>query len=273
MNDIENGENKKDNDDRILIDKEFLQGQNKFYTNGAILYINQYKFSLVTGHLMGNCSLNSNTTNAYCYDFNNNLIWCVNEELSTNKIKITSFFNESAKLIYEYPKGHPKYSPCNIEKIIEICEKNINLSNLKEEVTNKNYKHQETLDLLCLEDEQSKNYKETEIINNNIEKEKENNFSQYKLNLQCFILNIIAKVSEFYGQVPDLKIASNDIERGKILSQAMRRPFCVKLEPITLKELIKLLILYSENFIKGNYTDIEAFCLLAIVKIIRTNLK
>ena len=102
--------------------------------------------------------------------------------------------------------------------------------------------------------------------------DKEKNFNKYKLNLQCFILNTIAKVSEFYGQVPDLKIASNDIERGKILSQAMRRPFCVKLEPITFKELIKLLMQFSKNFIKGNYTDIEAFSLLAIVKIIRTNL-
>ena len=265
-------DNKKDGKERFVIDRDFLQGQNKLYTNGAILYINQYKFSLVTGNLLGNCSLNSNVTNSYCYDFNNNLIWCINEESAINKIKITSFFNESAKIIYEYPKGHPKYSPCNIEKIIEICEKNIKLANLKEEVTNNNFKHQETLDLLCLEDEESKNYKEIEIINKNVENEKDN-YSEYILNLQCFILNIIAKVSEYYGQVPDLKIASNDIEMGKILSQAMRRPFCVKLEPITLKELIKLLIRYSQNFIKEKYTDIEGFCLLAIVKIIRTNLK
>ena len=265
-------DNKKDGKERFVIDRDFLQGQNKLYTNGAILYINQYKFSLVTGNLLGNCSLNSNVTNSYCYDFNNNLIWCINEESAINKIKITSFFNESAKIIYEYPKGHPKYSPCNIEKIIEICEKNIKLANLKEEVTNNNFKHQETLDLLCLEDEESKNYKEIEIINKNVENEKDN-YSEYILYLQCFNLNIIAKVSEYYGQVPDLKIASNDIEMGKILSQAMRRPFCVKLEPITLKELIKLLIRYSQNFIKEKYTDIEGFCLLAIVKIIRTNLK
>ena len=268
----ENKDNKKDDKERVFINKDFLKGQNKLYTNGVILYINQYKFSLVTGHLMGNCFLNSNETNSYCYDFNNNLIWCINEENVISKIKITSFFNESAKIIYEYPKGHPKYSPCNIEKIIEICEKNIKLTNLKEEVTNNTFKHQETLDLLCLEDEQTKNYKEIDIINENVENSK-NNFSEYILNLQCFILNIIAKVSEYYGQVPDLKIASNDIEMGKILSQAMRRPFCVKLEPTTLKELIKLLIQYSQNFVKGNYTDIEGFCLLAIVKIIRTNLK
>ena len=268
-----NRDNNKDNEEKVKIERDFLQGQNHLYTNGAILYINQYKFSLVTGYLLGYCSLNSNSTNSYCYDFNNNLIWCVNQENTTNKIIITSYFNDSAKLIYEYPKGHPKYSPGNIEKILDICEKNINLSNLKEDVTNNKFKHQETLDLLCLEDEQSKKYKEIDIINEKMEKEKENNFAQYKLNLQCFILNTIAKVSEYYGQVPDLKIASNDIERGKILSQAMRRPFCVKLEPTTFKELIKLLIQYSQKFIKGNYTDIEAFCLLAIVKIIRTNLK
>ena len=269
--DILNANKNKENEEKATIDREFLQGQNQLYTNGAILYINQYKFSLVTGYLIGYCTLNSNATNAYCYDFNNNLIWRVEEGIAINKIKITSYFNESAKLIHEYPKSHPKYSPGNIEKILEICEKNINLSNLKDEVTNNNFKHQETLDILGLEDEQTKNYKETQIINEDIEKEK--NFNKYKLNLQCFILNTIAKVSEFYGQVPDLKIASNDIERGKILSQAMRRPFCVKLEPITFRDLIKLLISYSENFIKGNYTDIEAFCLLAIVKIIRTNLK
>ena len=269
--DILNGNKNKENEEKATIDREFLQGQNQLYTNGAILYINQYKFSLVTGYLIGYCTLNSNATNAYCYDFNNNLIWRVEEGIAINKIKITSYFNESAKLIHEYPKSHPKYSPGNIEKILEICEKNINLSNLKDEVTNNNFKHQETLDILGLEDEQTKNYKETQIINEDIEKEK--NFNKYKLNLQCFILNTIAKVSEFYGQVPDLKIASNDIERGKILSQAMRRPFCVKLEPITFRDLIKLLISYSQNFIKGNYTDIEAFCLLAIVKIIRTNLK
>ena len=272
--DILNGNrdnNKEENQERIIMERDFLQGQNHLYTNGAILYINQYKFSLVTGHLLGYCSLNSNATNSYCYDFKNNLIWCIDQENVANKVKITSYFNESAKLIFDYPKGHPKYSPCNIEKIIEQCEKNINLSNLKEEVTNNKFKHQETLDLLGLEDEQSKNYKETKIINDKITKEQ--NYEQYILNLQCFILNTIAKVSEFYGQVPDLKIASNDIERGKILSQAMRRPFCVKLEPITFKELIKLLMQFSKNFIKGNYTDIEAFSLLAIVKIIRTNLK
>ena len=269
--DIINENKNKENEEKTIIDRDFLQGQNKLYTNGAILYINQYKFSLVTGYLIGYCTLNSNETNSFCYDFNNNLIWCVEEGTVISKIKITSYFNESAKLIYEYPKDHPKYSPGNIEKILEICEKQINLANLKDEVTNNNFKHQETLDILGLEDEQSKSYKETQIINNDIEKDK--NFAQYKLNLQCFILNTIAKVSEYYGQVPDLKIAPNDIERGKILSQAMRRPFCVKLEPITFKELIKLLILYSQNFIKGNYSDIEAFCLLAIVKIIRTNLK
>ena len=127
------------------------------------------------------------------------------------------------------------------------------------------------MDILGLEDEQTKDYKKVNILNKEIEKDK--NYEQYKLNLQCFILNIIAKVSEYYGQVPNIKIASNDVERGKILSQAMRRPYCVKLEPNTFKELIKLMIQYSQNFIKGNYTDTEAFCLLAIVKIISTNLK
>ena len=255
---------------QITLPKDFLQGQNKLYTNGAILYINQYKFSLVTGQLLGFCDLNSNKTNSFCYDFNNNLIWCIDRDpYIVEKININSFYNESAKLNYEYPKDHPKYSPGNIETIIELCEKNINMMNLKNEVTNTFYKRQETLDLLGLEDEESKKYKQVEVTNKSID----NNFEQYKLYLQCFILNIIAKVSEFYGQVPDLKIASNDIERGKILSKAMRRPYCVKLEPNTFKELIKLMIQYSQNFIKGNYTDTEAFCLLAIVKIISTNLK
>ena len=265
-------DNKKEGIDssQITLPKDFLQGQNKLYTNGAILYINQYKFSLATGQLIGYCDLNSNKTNSFCYDFNNNLIWCIyRDPYLEDKITINSFYNESAKLNYEYPKDHPKYSPGNIEKIIEFCEKNIKMINLKEEVTNKKYKHQETLDLLGLADDESKKYKEVKIINDSIE----NNFEQYKLNLQCFILNIIAKVSEFYGQVPDLKIASNDIERGKILSQAMRRPYCVKLDPNTFKELIGLMIQYSQNFIKGNYSDIEAFCLLATVKIISTNLK
>ena len=262
--------NKAQDNSQITFEKDFLEGQNKLYTNGAILYINQYKFSLVTGELLGFCDLYSYKTHSYCYDFNNNLIWCAFQDYYfDDKITINSYYNESAKINYEYPKNHPKYSPGNIEKIIEFCEKNINIPNLKEQVTNTIYKHQETLNLLGLEDDQSKNYKDVKIINDKIE----NNFEQYKLNLQCFILNIIAKVSEYYGQVPDLKIASNDIERGKILSQAMRRPYCVKLEPRTFKELIKLMIQYSQNFIKGNYTDIEAFCLLAIVKIISTNLK
>ena len=272
INEINKNQGKEDESQIITLPKDFLQGQNKLYTNGAIIYINQYKFSLVTGQLLGFCDLNSNKTNTFCYDFNNNLIWCANRDTYINdRINITSFYNESAKLNYEYPKGHKKYSPGNIEKIIEFCEKNINLNNLKEEVTNTKYKYQETLDILGLEDEQTKDYKKVNIINKEIEKDK--NYEQYKLNLQCFILNIIAKVSEYYGQVPNIKIASNDVERGKILSQAMRRPYCVKLEPNTFKELIKLMIQYSQNFIKGNYTDTEAFCLLAIVKIISTNLK
>ena len=257
------------NREKKSLQRDFLQGQNHFYTNGAILYINQYKFSLVTGHLLGDCNLNSRESNSYCYDLKNNLIWCVYID-AINNIKIISYFNESAKLIHEYPKGHPKYNPCSVEKIIEICEKNISLSNLKEDVTNNKYKRQETLDLLCLEDEQTKEYKEIKISNDVIQID---NYENYKLNLQCLILNTIAKVSEFYGQVPDLKIASNDVDRGKILAQAMRRPFCVKLEPKIFSELINLLMTYSSNFIKGNYTDIEAYCLLAIVKIIRTNLK
>ena len=262
---------KKDQDNsQITLEKDFLQGQNKLYTNGAILYINQYKFSLVTGQLLGFSDLNSYKTNSYCYDFTNNVIWCIfRDPYNDDKISINSYYNDSAKINYEYPKDHQKYSPGNIEKIIESCEKNINLINLKEEVNNSVYKRQETLDILGLEDDETKKYKDIKIINESIN----NNFEQYKLNLQCLILNIIAKVSEFYGQVPDLKIASNDVERGKILSQAMRRPYCVKLEPKTFKELIQLLIQYSQNFIKGNYTDTEAFCLLAIVKIISTNLK
>ena len=87
------------------------------------------------------------------------------------------------------------------------------------------------------------------------------------------ILNTIAKLSEFYGQVPDLKIATNDFERGRILSQIMRRPFCVKLEPIVFEKIIKFLNLYSKKFLEGNINDTEAYCLLAIVKIIKTNLK
>ena len=269
-NRFSDNKNKDQDNSQITLSKDFLQGQNKLYTNGAILYINQYKFSLVTGQLLGFCDLNSYKTNSYCYDFTNNVIWCMyRDPYSEDKLSINSFYNDSAKINYEYPKDHQKYSPGNIEKIIESCEKNINLMNLKEEVNNRVYKRQETLDLLGLEDDETKKYKDIKIINESIN----DNFEQYKLNLQCLILNIIAKVSEFYGQVPDLKIASNDVERGKILSQAMRRPYCVKLEPKTFKELIQLLIQYSQNFIKGNYTDTEAFCLLAIVKIISTNLK
>ncbi len=108
----------------------------------------------------------------------------------------------------------------------------------------KKYDKQLTLNILGLEDENTEKYKEINIINNN---ENLNDNEKYKMNIQCLILNTIAKLSEFYGQVPDLRIATNDIERGKILSEVMRRPFCVKLEPIVFEKIIKFLELFYRN--------------------------
>ena len=269
LNNINN--NNSGNESKKELNGEFLQGQNEFYTNGNILMINKFKFSLITGQLLGEFEVSGNVINrTFCYDFKNNLIWCIKNESENKPLQIESYFNQSAKPIVEYPKNHPKYASCSVEKIIESCENNIKMLNLTEEVNVKKYDKQLTLSILGLEDENSAKYKEINIINNN---ENINDNDKYKMNIQCLILNTIAKLSEFYGQVPDLRIATNDIERGKILSEVMRRPFCVKLEPIVFEKIIKFLNLYSVDFLKGKFTDTEAYCLLAIVKIIRTNLK
>ena len=270
-NNNNNNINNTGSDSKKELNGEFLQKQNEFYTNGNILMINKFKFSLITGQLLGEYEVPGNAINrTFCYDFKNNLIWCIKNESENKPLQIISYFNQSAKPIVEYPKNHPKYVSCSVEKIIESCENNIKMLNLKEEVNVKKYDKQLTLNILGLEDENTEKYKEINIINNN---ENLNDNEKYKMNIQCLILNTIAKLSEFYGQVPDLRIATNDIERGKILSEVMRRPFCVKLEPIVFEKIIQFLKLYSDDFLKGKFTDTEAYCLLAIVKIIRTNLK
>ena len=261
------------NNKKSELNSEFLQNQNELYTNGNILIINNYKFSLVSGHLLNKINMNINRNSlhkCFCYDFKNNLIWCIINESDSKPLKIISFFNKSAKPLLEYPKTHEKYSPCSIDQIISNCETKLKMIDLSDEISMKKFEKQETLNILGLEDENSKNFKQILIENKNA-----NNINdeEYKLNIQCLILNTIAKLSEFYGQVPDLKIATNDIERGRILAQIMRRPFCVKLEPIVFEMIIKFLNLYSKKFLEGNINDTEAYCLLAIVKIIKTNLK
>jgi len=137
LNNINN--NNSGNESKKELNGEFLQGQNEFYTNGNILMINKFKFSLITGQLLGEFEVSGNVINrTFCYDFKNNLIWCIKNESENKPLQIESYFNQSAKPIVEYPKNHPKYASCSVEKIIESCENNIKMLNLTEEVNLKN---------------------------------------------------------------------------------------------------------------------------------------
>ena len=248
------------------------------YTNGNIFIVDKYKFSLVTGDETDTCPTKTDNLKVACYDQQNNVIWGVTHKMDGNneKIDLNCFFNHSAKPIVEYPSNHSKYMPCSLEKIIQFSEDKINLKNKASEVSMETFLKQNTLNILNLED---KFTRELKRVDNVILKSEKPDSSLFKKSIQCLILSTIAKLSEYYGQVSDLRSANTDEDRGKILASACRRPYCVKLEPETFELLINFLNMFSQNFFSSNegrsidVITLENYCLLSTVKILKTNLK
>jgi len=271
------------------------------YTNGNIICIGQYKFSLITGEqIESDLSVTIDTIKSACYDLTNNVIWGILHKSESNnqeKLEIICYFNHSAKPIIEYPNNHPKYMPCSLEKIIHLAEEKIKLENLSEKISIKKYQRENTLNILNLEDNDSEQYKKQNLFLEQTQEEKEK-ITLYKKSVKCLILSTIAKLSEYYGQVPDIRSANTDQERGHIFSIACRRPYCVKLESEIFENLIVFINHFSESFFKifekkakteidekeenekineiENELDmlnyLDSYCLLSTIKILRTNL-
>jgi hypothetical protein len=286
------------------------------YTNGNIIVIGKLKFSLITGEetLDPYQQTSADQIKSACYDLVNNVIWGISRfqsgGINNQNLEIICYFNHSAKPIVEYPNNHAKYMPCSLEKIIHLAEEYIKLENLTDKISVKKFKRETTLNILSLEDVDSELYKKQNLllaaepqIKGNL-KINENKITLYKKSVKCLILATIAKLSEYFGQVPDIRSANTDEERGLIFSKACRRPFCVKLESETFENLIIFINNFSESFFKiiekkNNYTKkdqntdkeenekineddqnselemldyLDAYCLLSTIKILRTNL-
>lgn len=286
------------NADESLNNPDLLSFANMFYTNGNIAVIGKYKFSLITGEeIERDVSSDLKTLpKSTCYDLTNNVIWAVSVTTEANnqeKLFIICYFNHSAKPIIEYPVNHPKYMPCSLEKIINLAEENIFLQNLSDKISIKKFQREDTLNILNLRDDESEKFKTQNLVLEG-EAQKEE-ISSYKISIKCLILSTIAKLSEYYGQVPDIRSANTDEERGQIFSKACRRPYCVKLESEIFETLIFFINNFSENFFKilnneynsksevedKTVTDkensdlmnyLDSYCLLSTIKILRTNL-
>ncbi len=248
------------------------------YTNGNILIVDKFKFNLNNGDETEICPAFTENLKTACYDLQNNVIWGITHKFEgyNEKIDLNCFFNHSAKPIIEYPLNHEKYMPCSLEKIIQFAEEKIQLRNRTHEVSLETFLKQSTLNILGLEDKFSTEFKSLENV---LLKNEKPDSDLFKKSIQCLILSTIAKLSEYYGQVSDLRSANTDIERGKILASACRRPYCVKLEPETFELLIFFLNQFSLNFFSSNEgrsnesVTLENYCLLSTIKILKTNLK
>ena len=275
-----NLENKNKNNLEEVSLPDLLAANTIIYTNGNIIVIGKYKFSLITGEQIEKEIETTEVLKSACYDLVNNVIWGVSNKTDANldKFDLICYFNHSAKPIVEYPTNHPKYMPCSLENIIQFAEQNIKLENLSEKISVKTYQREITLNILGLEDTESEKYKKQNLINS---EHKNEDIIPYKKSVQCLILSTIAKLSEYYGQVPDIRSANTDEERGEIFSKACRRPYCVKLESETFENLIVFINKFSENFFQTieNSKDntniikyLDSYCLLSTIKILRTNL-
>jgi hypothetical protein len=246
------------------------------FTNGNIFVVDKYKVNLSTGEAEKITDNYVSEMKTACYDLQNNNIWGIKYKVdgSTEKLDLVCFFNHSAKPIVEYPETNEKYMPCSLEKIIQHAEELIKLENLTTKVSMKTYLRESTLNILGLEDKNSIEYKKQNLT---IQQDDKSTLPIYKKSAQCLILSTIAKLSEYYGQVQDVRSANTDEERGRIISQACRRPYCVKLEPETFEILINFINEFSASFFKNNGCDpkmrkLDNYCLLSTIKILRTNL-
>lgn len=261
--------NKKKEDEEKL---DLIKSDTIFYTNGNIFVVDKFKFNLSTGEEEKVTESYIDGISQVSYDLYNNNIWGIKHKTENDKIEIFCFFNHSAKPIVEFPENNEKYIPCSIEKIIQHSEDLIKLNNLSNQISMKNFLRENTLNVLGLEDNASKNFKNQNIIND----KDQHSLIIYKKSAQCLILSTIAKLSEYYGQVPDVRSANTDEERGRILSQSCRRPYCVKLEPETFEILINFINEFSHGFFNKcenkQIQTMDNYCLLSTIKILRTNL-
>jgi alpha-tubulin suppressor-like RCC1 family protein len=264
---------KKENNEEEIPD--LLKANTILFTNGNIFVVDKYKLNLTDGESEKITDSYVDNIKTACYDLHNNNIWGIKYRIdgSAEKIDLVGFFNHSAKPIVEFPETNEKYMPCSLEKIIQHAEGLIKLENLSNKVSMKTYLRENTLNILGLEDQTSIDFKKQNLV---VEKDDKTNLGLYKKCIQCLILSTIAKLSEYFGQVQDVRSANTDEERGKILSQACRRPYCVKLEPETFEILINFVNEFSEAFFKNKGDEklrqLDNYCLLSTIKILRTNL-
>ena len=259
-------------------DLDLLKAGNFYYTNGNIFIAGKIKFNLSNGEQCEKAACYTDNLKTVSYDLTNNVIWGITSKLegSNEKLEIFSYFNHSAKPIVEYPENHLKYMPCSLEKIIESTEHLIKVKNYGDQITAKKFAKENTLNILGLEDLGSVEFKSQNLTVDS-EVKSSIDLTIYKRSIQCLVLSTIAKLSEYYGQVSDMSSANSDEDRGKILAQATRRPYCVKLEPETFEILIKFIQEFSSDFFEKNSDNktlqkLDSYCLLSTIKILRTNL-
>ena len=256
-----------DDSKSFYLPSTFLSKQPQLYTNGTILIINGYKFSLTTGDLIEKNSKllsSSSSTISYVYDRSNNLIWKITKQ-ENNILSLTSFFNKSTS-----PLASNQSESMSTESIISETESNIALAMLpSDEAT---YHRMMTLNLLNIGDDAMK----TE----NIQSKAALDDKMYRKNVQCLLLAIIAKMTSIYGNDVDLDNAKTDIEKGEMYAKLLRRPFCVMVDREVFEKLSQLIDKYSSVFFSNINKDIEdsdnildAYCLLSVVKILGINMK
>ena len=256
-----------DDSKSFYLPSTFLSKQAQLYTNGTILIINGYKFSLASGDLLEKNSKllsSSSSTNSFVYDRSNNLIWKINKQ-DNNILSLTSFFNKSTS-----PLASNQSESMSTESIISETESNIALAMLPSD--DEAYHRMMTLNLLNIGDDAMK----TEAI----ESKTELDDKVYRKNVQCLLLAIIAKMTSIYGNDVDVDNAKSDIEKGEMYAKLLRRPFCVMVDREVFEKLSMLIDKYSSIFFANVNNDIEdsnnildAYCLLSVVKILGVNMK
>ena len=283
-------------------DYDLLKPNTYYYTNGHVLVAGNFIFSLLDGedisfdyanksnfHNILDYSINNKDTNkdstvskdilCTCYDINTNNIWALS--IINEEIFITSFVNKSLIPLIEYQEYNKQYSGCSIVSILSNVEQLLYSNNIidKQEISSKS-SYDYTLKILGLLDKEDNEKNINNIDNACIDDKQNTNNSLIKNCYICLILTNLARLSEYYGQIPDINQENNEIDKGKLLFNVTRRPFCVKLTKEVFSDLTYFMLLlekYSDNYkfnknIKSNKNNLKLYSLISVIKLIKTNL-
>ena len=245
----------------------------------------RYKYFNLSDGLLQRKVLVKNDITAHArltYDYNNNLIWGINDNKKTFD-HVTCLFNKTIPEKFNFKEDSEFYIPWENDKIIDLALKG--LGHIEEE-SKENKKLDEANDitadewhvLLNLgytnEDEGDLrgNYGNEEEEKKKDEENSENKTKQFLKTSQLLILSSIARLADSYSNLTQSHF--NSAEDGYI--SFFRKPYCINLVPKVFNYLEKFLDFYNKNIFDSKecnlVNSIDLGCFLCTLRIIKYNL-